>query len=243
MKAALAVLVLLGTVPLFAQEQEQETIFDSPNLDHGGYIAPVVKATKLNGQLGVLAGLRGGLIVDHSVSIGLAGYALVNNLPADQAGPQNQPNLNLYYGGLELQYLYDPSSVVHLTINTLAGVGLVGTRYNLFRADGRRGAVQAEYYMPRHHWGGGWDQDGWGGNGGAMPAPVQAAVNSTPGPGPLTGFFVVEPGASLDFNLTRWWRLNLGGGYRFARDVRSSAATMKGLSGPTAMASFSFGSF
>ncbi len=75
-----------------------------------------------------------------------------------------------------------------------------------------------------------------------MPAPAPA-VNSTAGPGPMTGFFVVEPGATLDFNLTKWWRMSLGGGYRFARGVRSSASTVKELSGATAMASFSFGSF
>ncbi len=239
MKAALVVLALLSTVPLFAQEEA--TIFDSPNLDHGGYFAPAAKVSRINGQIGVLAGLRGGLIVDHAVSLGLAGYALVNNLPADQPGPQNQPNLNLYYGGLELGYIYDSNSPVHLALNALAGVGLVGTRYALFRHDGGRQPFQGAYYG-HHHWGGDWDQEGgWGGEN-APPAPP-VAVSSTPGPGPMTGFFIVEPGATLDFNLTKWWRMNLGGGYRFARGVRSTASTAKSLSGATLMASFSFGSF
>ena len=59
----------------------------------------------------------------------------------------------------------------------------------------------------------------------------------------MDGFFVVEPGMNLDFNMTHSFRLSFGGSYRWVNGVQSTASTKKQLTGPSAMVTFRFGSF
>lgn len=55
--------------------------------------------------------------------------------------------------------------------------------------------------------------------------------------------FVVEPGATLDLNVTPWWRLSIGGSYRYVTGVDSQAASEADLTGPSAMVMLRFGKF
>ncbi len=76
----------------------------------------------------------------------------------------------------------------------------------------------------------------------APPAPV-SSTTTVGGPSRLDGFFVVEPGANLDFNMTDSFRLSLGGSYRWIKGVNSTASTNKQLTGPSVMVTFRFGKF
>ncbi len=65
---------------------------------------------------------------------------------------------------------------------------------------------------------------------------------------PLRGFsadavFVAEPAARLELNVTKWFRLNLGAGYRFVSGVDLSALENSDLSAFTGVLEFKFGSF
>ncbi len=256
MKYVLAMGFLLLVSPLMAQEQEgEETLFGPDGkIENGGFGAPVVKVSKLNGTVGVLAGARAGWILDHVFSLGVGGYYLVSNIHADVPGPRNDPYLNLYYGGLDMEIVLASSAPVHLSVSSLVGAGAVGTRSALF-ADRNRyspdmmgyGYYDGDYSGYHHHHG--WDGGGWGDNWGwgaaqsvASPAPAPA-VTTPVGSNRMDGFFVVEPAVNLDFNMTHSFRLSLGGSYRWVKGVNSTASTNKELTGPSAMITFRFGSF
>jgi hypothetical protein len=91
----------------------------------GGFGAPVLKFTDVDGRFGVLLGGRGGWIVDGSFVIGGGGYRLVNTGNFDhRANDGGDPGtLELTYGGLELGYLARAADRVDLTLGLLIGGG------------------------------------------------------------------------------------------------------------------------
>ncbi len=58
-------------------------------------------------------------------------------------------------------------------------------------------------------------------------------------------FFVLEPGATLDLNMTTWFRFSVGASYRFVNGVDSNSdlTSNKDLTGPAAMVMLRFGKF
>ncbi len=225
MKKTVAILLLLCSFPLFAQEQ---TLLGSGPIDNGGYGALVTKFTSVNGRFGLLLGARGGWIINHSFSIGAAGYGLVNNVRANSTGPNGEPYLNLGYGGLDLEYVYRSDDLVHVSIHTLIGAGAAGYRFGI-------GASEAPYMDT--HWGYPWGSS-WN------PLPDRAwESNYDTWPHYWKAFFVVEPGANIDINITNWMRTSLGASFRVVSGLHSDASTNRDLSGPSAMVSFRFGSF
>ena len=68
-----------------------------------------------------------------------------------------------------------------------------------------------------------WGNDGW-------------SYESTP-------FFVVEPGATVDLNVAKFFRISLGASYRFVSGVDLTRTTNKDLSGASANLAFKFGKF
>jgi len=56
-------------------------------------------------------------------------------------------------------------------------------------------------------------------------------------------FFVVEPAAQVNLNVTKYFRMSAGVSYRYISGVSSSAATNADLSGPSAVLTFRFGKF
>lgn len=112
----LAVGAFLGSETLDAQEA---------GLRHGGFGAPVVKLTEVDGKFGVLLGGRGGWIIDQSVVIGGGGYGLANRgsfegIENDAGDPGG---LEMAYGGLEVAYLHRPRGPVHFSLGMLVGWG------------------------------------------------------------------------------------------------------------------------
>jgi hypothetical protein len=58
-----------------------------------------------------------------------------------------------------------------------------------------------------------------------------------------TLFLVVEPGATVDLNVAKFFRISLGASYRFVSGVELSRTANKDLSGPSANLAFKFGKF
>ncbi|HEY4611797.1 MAG TPA: hypothetical protein VII11_02320 [Bacteroidota bacterium] len=125
MKHLLLSLIFLFTIPALAQE---ETLIGSGEVEHGGYGAVVVKFTSVNDDFGVLVGGRGGWIINHTFSIGGAGYGLANNIRAHSVGPFGQEFVDFGYGGLDLEYISNSDDLVHFSIHALIGAGGVGFR-------------------------------------------------------------------------------------------------------------------
>jgi hypothetical protein len=128
MKALMVLLAIFFVyVPAPAQEQ---TIFGDTEIEHGGYGGPVVKFASVNDEIGVLVGGRGGWIINHTFSIGLAGYGLANNIKAHTVGPNGRKYLEMGYGGLDLEYIAESDNLLHFSIHSLIGGGSAGFRYS-----------------------------------------------------------------------------------------------------------------
>lgn len=119
------ILILAATIPAFAQQQ---TLLDTDDIEHGGYGAFVLKFTTLNNEFAVLAGARGGWIINHTVAIGFAGYGVANNIHSFMLGPLGERFLMLGYGGLDLEFILNSDDLVHLSFHSLIGGGSVGFR-------------------------------------------------------------------------------------------------------------------
>ena len=78
-------------------------------------------------------------------------------------------------------------------------------------------------YTKSYHDGMNWNDGGW-------------AYESTP-------FFVVEPGATIDLNVAKFFRISLGASYRFVSGVELSKTLNKDIAGPSANLTFKFGKF
>jgi hypothetical protein len=59
----------------------------------------------------------------------------------------------------------------------------------------------------------------------------------------IDAFFVFEPAAQVNLNVTRYFRLSAGISYRYVSGVNSPAATNADLSGPSGVLTFRFGKF
>jgi hypothetical protein len=57
------------------------------------------------------------------------------------------------------------------------------------------------------------------------------------------GFFVVQPAAHLELNVTRWMRVDAGAGYRFVTGVTLNDLDNSDVGGPVAGLTFRFGTF
>lgn len=123
-------MICLVAFPAFAQE---ETLIKG-DIESGGFGGPVLKITGINGEAGILVGGRGGWIVNHSFIIGGGGYGLANNVKAKVPGPNGERYLNFGYGGVELEYISQPSRLIHFSYMTLIGGGGVSWRDENMRA-------------------------------------------------------------------------------------------------------------
>ena len=128
MKKKLLILILLVLiVPIFAYAEEKTLIGDG--LEHGGYGGPVVKFMSLGGNLGVIIGGRGGWIINHMFVIGGGGYGIASDITIDGN------DLQMDYGGFELEYIWRSDAVVHFTIHTGLGWGKVEMRDGAYVSD------------------------------------------------------------------------------------------------------------
>jgi hypothetical protein len=56
-------------------------------------------------------------------------------------------------------------------------------------------------------------------------------------------FFILEPAAQINLNVTKYFRISAGVSYRFVSGVNSPATTNADLAGPTAVLTLRFGTF
>jgi hypothetical protein len=59
----------------------------------------------------------------------------------------------------------------------------------------------------------------------------------------MKGFFVLEPSAHVNLNVTHFFRIAAGVSYRYVNGLNSTLSTNADLSGPSAMLTFKFGKF
>lgn len=121
-----AFLMVLASLLIASSLPAQETLI-SGDVEFGGYGGPFIQFTRVNGEFGLLVGGGGGLIIDHTVSLGGAGYGLTNDV-SEESAPAGRPYINLAYGGGFIQYIHRSDDLMHLTGALLIGGGGVGYR-------------------------------------------------------------------------------------------------------------------
>jgi len=183
--------MVYGAVRPVPKGREDETLI-TRRTRIGAYIAPVIKVSRLNNELAVLAGGQGGLIFNRSFVIGLGAYGLVNEI---EVNTQSHQLLDFGYAGLLLGYVNRSHKIVHFSIHSLIGGG--GLRY--------RTCFYDDWYDDM--------------------------------------LFVFEPSLDVEVNVTKHFRIGLGGSYRFAHGVEFDELMNDDISGPSGALTFKCGVF
>ena len=111
-------------VPLPIVEEPE----DDGRLDLGAYVAPQLKLTSLTSRAALLAGGEAGVVLDHVLVLGAAGYGTLTEVvsPAALQPPAGgAADLSLGYGGLHVGGVLWSRRPVHVTFGVLAGGGSV----------------------------------------------------------------------------------------------------------------------
>lgn len=106
------------------ENQEIQTLFN--NVGHlGWWISPDFAWTQFDGRDAFLGGLSGGIIINHSFSIGLAGYGIMTSQNLRYSGINDTADVYLYggYGGLKLEYRLNPNKLINIAFPLLIGGG------------------------------------------------------------------------------------------------------------------------
>jgi hypothetical protein len=131
----LLILAALFASALAAQPADTEpaTLFGSDkDYRNGGWGGPMVAFTEVLDQPALLTGLRGGWMIDHRFTLGLAGYGLVTNAPnpaydqwlLEEGESLRHPSqFRMGYGGLLLEPVIGYKSPIHVTLPILIGAG------------------------------------------------------------------------------------------------------------------------
>jgi hypothetical protein len=213
----LVIALLSVSIPSIAQSTEEPPmrtlIGNGGTLKHSGWGAVTTHYTRVMDQDAMLVGVRGGWLINHRLTIGLAGQGQV--VPVKNAGYdahliangetlQNTSRLYMGYGGLLIEPIIAYRSPVHVSLPLIIGAGGLGYSWN--------GDFQ-EGFNPRNH-----RDDG-------------------------QAFFVVEPGVELEFNLIPLVRLGVGASYRYTSDLDLPATPKDALRGVNAGVSLKIGRF
>lgn len=128
-KVLIAIACLLNGAFAMAQNQ---TLFKDPQ-HIGWYVSPEFGYTRFDDKDVFLGGLSGGVIFNHSFSLGLGGYSIVNSYNLQYSDITPPDDLYLYggYGGLKMEYRLYHSNVVHVSFPLLIGGGALSyNRHN-----------------------------------------------------------------------------------------------------------------
>ncbi|MEO1254245.1 MAG: hypothetical protein AAFY41_05070 [Bacteroidota bacterium] len=153
----------------------------SGSMSHsGGFGAISFRTTDFRNQAMVLAGLRGGWIINRTLGIGVEGHGIIPTVNFDDLDPEAGQEVGALggYGGMFLELIFFSNEVVHVTFPVSGGAGWIG--YNR--------------------------------NDDILQFPLEREIDSDV-------FWYVEPGANLEFNISRNFRLALGVSKRFTQDL------------------------
>jgi hypothetical protein len=131
-------LVVVGMLLFSTAAISQEQILFSGKVESGGYGGVVGQVCQINDCAALMIGGQGGWIIDHSFILGGGGYGLTTNVKADvQRSDGRDLYLNMGYGGLLLEYVFESDRLLHFSLHTLIGGGTVnytihrmGDQYN-----------------------------------------------------------------------------------------------------------------
>lgn len=114
---------MISVCAVYLYAEDEETLFKG-NVTHGGFGGPVVTFSEIYNNTGVMVGGRGGWIINHMITIGGAGYGLVNRIPTIQSvSGGDSLSLGLGYGGFQMGFIMNSWKLTHLSFFILIGAG------------------------------------------------------------------------------------------------------------------------
>jgi len=133
MRAALLLFAVASVNLVFAQDEPSptddykiNTIFSPGRVSTGGFGALTNKFTFIDGHFANLAGVYGGVYLNHSLFVGASASALTNDIrvPVEDSESPLQ-NLSYMYGqvGGVVEYVMQSDKAVHLAFNMFTGAG------------------------------------------------------------------------------------------------------------------------
>lgn len=213
---AMASIVLSTVTTAQDIDRTPRTVFgDGRQIAHGGWGGPTTHFTRVMGREALLVGARGGWLIDHVITIGLAGHGLVTDVPngtydayrlAMGDSLRRGSQFRMGYGGLLIEPIIAPMSPVHVSFPILIGAG--GCGYQTY---------------PR--------------------IPVHSERDGSPYSDDFQAFFVVEPGVEVEINLIKLVRLGLGASYRYTTDLHLPETSKEALRGLNAGLTVKVGRF
>lgn len=154
----------------------------SGSMSHsGGFGAISFKTSEFRDETMVMAGIRGGWIINRTLALGAEGYGIIPTAKYDDLATNVDDVLLLGgYGGLFLELIFFSNEVVHVTFPVGGGAGWIG--YELDGSDRFNGDFDGSLL----------DED---------------------------VFWYIEPGADIELNVARNFRLVFGISKRFTQDL------------------------
>jgi hypothetical protein len=109
-------------LPPVNDSQEIQTIFSNP-VKLGWWVSPEFSYTQFDGRDVYLAGFSGGIIMNHSFSMGFTGFGITNSGSLEYRGIPDTSDLYLFggYGGLKLEYRIFPLNMINVAFPLLIG--------------------------------------------------------------------------------------------------------------------------
>ena len=109
---------------------ENEVLFDGGDVEIGFMLGSVIKYTSICDEAAWLVGLRTALLFDRSFTVGAGGYSLATDIhaPSEVRRIHRRSNMEMEmtYGGMELEYIYRPYKLAHFSFYSLIGAGNIG---------------------------------------------------------------------------------------------------------------------
>lgn len=128
--------VLLAALPILmasSAHAQQQTLFDI-DIDQSWFGGPAARFSNLANDWGLLAGIRGEWVMDHTLGLGMAAYGLATrSVEASFTVDGKRPTLEMGYGGFVIEYIINPNGLVHFSIESLIGAG--GVTYSINGGD------------------------------------------------------------------------------------------------------------
>jgi len=160
--------------------QDQIKTLAGPHGHSGGFGAVSFKATNFNEQNIVLAGFRGGWIINRSVAIGLEGYGIIPTAEFSNIDPFFPTRIVGGYGGLFIEPIVFSNKIIHVTFPVTSGAGWAGYIYD-------------------------WEEFNYSYGNDLVDGDV---------------FWYLEPGAGIELNVAKNFRIAMGATYRFTQDLQ-----------------------
>jgi len=88
-----------------------------------GFGALDFRLSEFKGDLALLAGVHGGIIINNHFMIGLGGRGITTNISFEGVNPTDKLHLYGGYGGFMIGGVFAPKEAIHVTVPILIGAG------------------------------------------------------------------------------------------------------------------------